>query len=161
MTQDSPLPFDPDARVAELGLDLPATLPPVANFVAALRDGDLLYLSGQGPRDATGYRLGKVGQDVTMQDAHDHARLVGLNLLSVIRQELGSLSRVRRVVRVFGMVNATPDFIGHPYVINGCSDLFCEVFGNEVGRHSRSAIGVGSLPGNITVEIEAVIAVAR
>lgn len=146
------------SRLEELGLTLPPPPPPVANFVAALREGSLLYLSGQGPVFAGGYHSGKVGADVTVEQAYDHARLVGLNLLSVIRQELGSLSRVRQVVKLLGMVNATPDFAMHPLVINGCSDLLVDLFG-ERGRHARSAIGVGSLPGQITVEIELIVAI--
>jgi len=150
-----------EARFQELGLVLPPILPSVANFVPALLDGELLYLSGQGPRDAKGYRFGKVGAEVSADEAREHARLVGLSLLAVIRQELGSLDRVRRVVRLFGMVNATPDFALHSRVIDGCSDLLCDVFGPAAGRHARSAVGVGSLPGNISVEIEAVVAVRQ
>jgi enamine deaminase RidA (YjgF/YER057c/UK114 family) len=101
---------------------------------------------------------GKVGDTVTADEAYAHALLVGLNLLSVLHVELGDLSRVKRIVKLLGMVNATPDFADHPRVINGCSDLFVDVFG-DAGRHSRSAVGVGSLPGNITVEIEAIVAI--
>lgn len=151
--------LSPEARLQELGLTLPPTLPPIANFAPALLDDGLLYLSGQGPRDSAGYRFGKVGADVSADEAREHAKLVGLSLLAVIRQELGSLDRVRRVVRLFGMVNATPDFVLHSRVIDGCSDLFGAIFGQAAGRHARSAVGVGSLPGNITVEIEAVVAV--
>jgi enamine deaminase RidA (YjgF/YER057c/UK114 family) len=119
---------------------LPPAIPSIANFAPALLDGGLLYLSGQGPRDAAGYRFGKVGADVSADEAREHARLVGLSLLAVIRQELGSLDRVRRVVRLFGMVNATPDFVLHSRVIDGCSDLMCAVFGEEAGPR---AIGSG------------------
>lgn len=152
---------DPDRQLEVLGIILPPPPPPVANFVAAVRDGSRLYLSGQGPRDPQGnWHLGKVGAGVTAEQAQEHARFVGLNLLSVIRAELGSLSRVRRVVKLLGMVNATPNFTMHPFVINGCSDLFVEVFGTTVGAHARSAVGMGSLPSNITVEIEAIVSVA-
>lgn len=151
---------DPYARLSELGLELPPPPPPVANFIGAVREGDLLFLSGQGPRAADGsWRLGKVGQEFDVQQGYDHARLVGLNLLAVIHAELGSLSRVRRVVKMLGMVNAVPDFTAHPMVINGCSDLFLSVFGPDVGTHARSAVGMGSLPGNISVEIELIVAV--
>lgn len=145
-------------RLGSLGLTLPPPLPPVANFVAALREGSLLYLSGQGPVYPGGYHSGKVGTDVSVEQAYDHARLVGLNLLAAMKEELGSLARVRRIVKLLGMVNAAPDFALHPLVINGCSDLFVTLFGDR-GRHARSAIGVGSLPGQITVEIELVVAV--
>lgn len=151
---------DPYANLIRLGLKLPPPPPPVANFVAAVRERDLVYLSGQGPCDGDGvWRLGKVGRDFTAKEAYDHARLVGLNLLAVLHAELGSLTRVRRIVKVLGMVNAVPDFAAHPQVMNGCSDLFMAVFGEEIGRHARSAVGMGSLPSNISVEIEAIVAV--
>jgi enamine deaminase RidA (YjgF/YER057c/UK114 family) len=151
---------DPYLALKELGLELPPLPAPVANFVLAQREGQLLYLSGQGPRDPAGrIMLGKVGADFTAEQAYEHAKYVGLGLLSVIHHELGSLLRVRRVVKLLGMVNAVPDFTMHPQVINGCSDLFCRVFGTEIGRHARSAVGMGSLPANISVEIEAIVSV--
>ncbi len=132
---------------------------PVGNFVGCARVGDLLFVSGQGPVEPDGrLHTGKVGAEVSVAEAYGHARLVGLNLLAIVRDELGSLSRVRRVAKLFGMVNATPDFAEHPKVINGCSDLFDEMLGPR-GAHARSAIGVGSLPNNITVEIEAIFEV--
>ncbi|WP_337268324.1 RidA family protein [Oryzifoliimicrobium ureilyticus] len=144
-------------RLATLGIELPAAPPPVANFVTHVREGDILYLSGQGPREADGtLHAGKVGDTVDIEAAYQHARLVGINLLAVMHEALGDLSRVKRVLKLFGMVNAVPNFEDHPQVINGCSDLFIEVFG-EGGRHARSAVGFGSLPGNITVEIEAIV----
>jgi enamine deaminase RidA (YjgF/YER057c/UK114 family) len=150
----------PEARLSALGLTLPPTPRPVANYVPFRLHGDLLFLSGQGPRDHTGaLRHGKVGIDVSVADARDHARLTGLNLLSAASAALGGLGRVRGVVKLLGMVNAGPDFRDHPKVIDGCSDLFVAVFG-EAGRHARSAVGMGSLPENITVEIEAILAVA-
>ncbi|MDJ1158823.1 RidA family protein [Chelatococcus sp. SYSU_G07232] len=149
----------PYARLAALGLALPKAPPPIANFVTHVREGDLLFLSGQGPREADGHlHAGKVGADVSVEEAYAHARLAGLNLIAVMHAALGDLGRVRRVVKLLGMVNGTPDFADHPQVINGCSDLFVAVFG-EAGRHARSAVGFGSLPGNITVEIEAIVAV--
>lgn len=148
----------PDDRLAMLGVELPPPPPPVANFVTHVREGDMLYLSGQGPREADGKLwTGKVGDNVDVGLAYQHARLVDINLLAVMKEALGDLSRVKRVVKVLGMVNAVPDFENHPQVINGCSDLFIEVFG-EAGHHARSAVGFGSLPGNITVEIEAIVA---
>jgi enamine deaminase RidA (YjgF/YER057c/UK114 family) len=150
-----------EERLETLGITLPETPSPMANYVPYVRTGNLLYLSGQGPRyDDKQFKTGKVGADVTADDAYQHARLVGLQLLSVARTALdGDLSRVRRVVKLLGMVNSTPDFQKQPQVINGCSDLFVEVFG-EIGRHARSAVGMGSLPNNITVEIEAIFEAA-
>ena len=138
-------------------ISIEESLPPVpaaaGNYVHAVRTGNHLYLAGKGVLVS-----GKVGHDFTKEQAYQFARETGLILLAVIKQELGSLRRVKRVVKVLGMVNATPDFGDHPYVINGCSDLFVEVFG-EAGRHARSAVGMGSLPHNIPVEIEAIIEV--
>ena len=152
-------PADRYARLRELGVVLPASPRPIANFVTHVREGSLLYLSGQGPQEADGsLHVGKVGRDVTVEDAYAHARLTGLNLIAVMHEALGDLSRVRRIVKLFGMVNAVPEFTDHPQVINGCSDLMVQVFG-EAGRHARSAVGFGSLPNGITVEIEAVVAV--
>jgi enamine deaminase RidA (YjgF/YER057c/UK114 family) len=150
----------PLRRLARLGLVLPPPPPPIANFLPSRLAGDLLFLSGQGPREADGQQhIGKVGREVSVTEAYGHARLVGLNLLAVMQAALGDLGRVRAIVKLFGMVNAIPDFSEHPLVINGCSDFFVAVFG-EAGAHARSAIGVGSLPGQITVEIEAVVQVA-
>ena len=143
-------------RLAELGLTLPEPATPIANYVPFVQTGNLLYVSGQGPRTADGRLLtGKVGQELSVAEAYDHAQLTGLNLLAVARKALGDLRRVSRVVKLLGMVNAGPEFGDHPAVINGCSDLFVNVFG-EAGRHARSAVGVGSLPGGISVEIEAI-----
>jgi enamine deaminase RidA (YjgF/YER057c/UK114 family) len=149
-------PYD---RLAELGLSLMTPAQPLANYVPFVISGSLLYISGQGPREPDGTLLtGKVGSDVDARQAYAHARTTGLNLLSVAHAALGDLGRVSRVVKVLGMVNAVPDFTDHPQVINGASDLFVAVFG-EAGRHARSAVGMGSLPGNITVEIEAILEV--
>lgn len=150
----------PYERLEALGLTLPRLPAPVANFAAAVRHGDLLYLSGQGPVHAGGYHTGKVGADVTWQEAYEHAKLTGLNLLAAIETAVGSLDKVTKVVKLLGMVNATPDFAAHPFVINGCSDLMVAVFGPEIGTHARSAVGMGSLPGQITVELEMIVAVA-
>jgi enamine deaminase RidA (YjgF/YER057c/UK114 family) len=150
---------DPYLRLTALGLELPPPPAPIANFRTAIQDGDIVFLSGQGPTREDGLvHTGKVGDAVSTQEAYQHARLTGLNLLAVMHDFLGDLRRVRRVVKIFGMVNAAADFADHSAVIDGCSDLFCEVFG-EAGQHSRTAMGVGSLPRLITVEIEAVIAV--
>ncbi len=143
-----------DARLAELGIELPPVPAPAGSYVHAVRTGNLLFLAGKGPRNPDGTTpTGKVGADVSAEEANGHARSVGLTLLAVLRAELGDLDRVRRVVKVLGMVNAAPDFGQQPQVINGCSDLFVEVFG-DVGRHTRSAVGFVALPGQIAVEIE-------
>ena len=148
-------------RLAELGLTLPEPAAPIANFVPFVQTGNLLYVSGQGPRTADGRLMtGKVGQGLSVAEAYDHAQLTGLNLLAVARKALGDLRRVSRVVKLLGMVNAGPDFGDHPAVINGCSDLFVNVFG-EAGRHARSAVGMGSLPGGISVEIEAIFEIGE
>ncbi len=151
--------MSPEAKLKELGLVLPTVPSPVANYVPFRQAGNLLFLSGQGPRDANGSMLtGKVGAEVTVEEAYRRARLIGLQLLSATRQALGSLDRVEAVLKVLGMVNAVSDFKDHPKVINGCSDLFVEVLG-DAGRHARSAVGMGSLPNQISVEIEAILAV--
>ncbi|TPW30658.1 RidA family protein [Pararhizobium mangrovi] len=150
----------PEEALERLGLSLPSAPSPIGNFVNAVRVGDLLFVSGQGPVRTDGTLLtGKVGGTVSVEDAYEHARLVGLNLLAVIRQEVGDLSRIKRVVKIFGMVNAAPDFTDHPKVVNGCSDLFGEVL-SHAGIHARSAVGMGSLPNDITVEIEAIVEIA-
>jgi enamine deaminase RidA (YjgF/YER057c/UK114 family) len=149
-----------ESRLRELGIELPKVAAPVANYVPSARIGNLVFLAGTGPRNPDGSRpRGKVGRDVTLEEANQHARNVGLQLLAAMREATGSLDKVVRIGRVFGMVNAAPDFTDHPKVINGCSDLFVEVFGDR-GRHARCAVGMASLPFNMTVEIEAVIEVA-
>ena len=147
-----------EARLKKLGIDLGTVSAPVANYVNAVRTGNLLFLAGKGPRaGADGKRpSGKVGREYTAEQAYQHARTVGLDLLAVMKQELGSLDRVKRVVKVLGMVNAVPEFTDHPKVINGCSDLFVEVLGDK-GKHARSAVGMGSLPMGIPVEIECIV----
>lgn len=148
-----------EQRLKELGIELPAVTPPVATYVNAVRTGNLLFLSGKVPVTADGQVMkGKVGAEVSTDEAARHARLVGLHLIAVMRDELGSLDKVRRVVKLLGMVNAVPEYAEQPKVINGCSDLMVEVFA-EKGRHARSAVGVGSLPLGVTVEIEAIVEV--
>ena len=146
-----------EKRLKELGIELGTVSQPVANYVNAVRAGNLLFLAGKGPRAEDGKRpSGKVGRDYTVEQAYQHARTVGMDLLAVMRAELGSLDKVKRVVKVLGMVNAVPEFADHPKVINGCSDLFVEVLG-ERGKHARSAVGMGSLPMGIPVEIECIV----
>lgn len=148
-----------EKKLKELGIDLGKVSSPVANYVNAVRTGNLLFLSGKGPRAVNGTRpKGKVGREYTVEQGYQHARTVGMDLLAVMQSELGSLDRVKRVVKVLGMVNATPEFEDQPKVINGCSDLFVEVLG-ERGRHARSAVGMGSLPMGIPVEIECIVEV--
>ena len=149
-----------EQRLKELEIDLGSVSSPVANYVNAVRTGNLLYLSGKGPRvGKDGKRpKGKVGREYSVEQGYEHARGVGIDLLAVMRAELGSLDKVKRVVKLLGMVNAVPEFEDQPKVINGCSDLFVQVFG-ERGRHARSAVGMGSLPMGIPVEIECIVEV--
>ncbi|HRK19138.1 MAG TPA: RidA family protein [Hyphomicrobiaceae bacterium] len=142
-------------NLAKLGLTLPDLPRPIANYVSWKRAGDMLYLSGQGPRRNDGtLHTGIVGKDVSVKEAYGHAQLVGLGLLAAMKQAAGDLDKVE-VIKVLGMVRGTPEFGEQPAVINGCSDLFVNVLGDR-GRHARSAVGMGSLPNGITVEIEAV-----
>ena len=148
--------MSPEAKLASMGLTLPEVPRPVANYVPFKVHGSTLYLSGQGPRRNDGtLATGKVGRDVSPEQAYEHARLVGLGLLAAAKTAAGDLSRIE-VLKVLGMVNAVPEFTDHPKVVNGCSDLFVAVLG-ERGSHARSAVGMGSLPMSITVEIEAVM----
>jgi enamine deaminase RidA (YjgF/YER057c/UK114 family) len=148
-----------EARLADLGLKLPELSEPSGNLIHAIQVGHVLYCSGKAPKTAAGdFIRGKVGADVSADEAYEHARIVGLHLIAVWKQTLGDLQRVKRVAKVLGLVNATPDFTAHPKVINGCSDLFVEVFG-DAGQHARSAVGVSSLPNGITVEIEVIVEV--
>ena len=152
--------IDPEQRLQQLGLVLPAVTAPRGNFDAYVLDGNTLYLSGKGaPAREDMATVPKVGREISATEARDHAREVGLHLIATMKAALGDLSRVRRVVKVLGMVNATSEYGSHPEVINGCSDLFVEVFG-ERGRHARSAVGMGTLPGNIPVEIEVIFELA-
>jgi enamine deaminase RidA (YjgF/YER057c/UK114 family) len=148
-----------EARLKELGIVLPSLGTPVANYLPYRLAGNILYLAGQGPRDDSGKQLtGKLGKDVSVEEGYRRARLVGLGLLAAMRDALGSLDRVDYIVKLLGMVNAVPDFNDSPKVINGCSDLFVEVFG-DAGRHARSAVGNVMLPNQISVEIEGIVAV--
>lgn len=145
---------EPEERQRNLGIELPSPVQPIANYVTHVQVGNLLFLSGHGYCGApTAVDVGKLGRDLTVEQGYLAARNAGVCVLATIRQALGKLSRVKRIVRVLGMVNATEDFADHPKVINGFSDLMMEVFG-ERGKHVRSAVGMGSLPGGIAVEIE-------
>jgi enamine deaminase RidA (YjgF/YER057c/UK114 family) len=146
----------PEQKLAAMGLALPAVPKPAGNFVPFKINGNTLYLSGEGPRCADGsFATGKVGRDIDVEKAYEHAKLVGLGLLAAAKAAALELSRIE-VLKVLGMVNAVPDFTDQPKVIDGCSDLFVAVLG-ERGRHARSAVGMGSLPFQVTVEIEAVM----
>lgn len=146
-----------DARVAELKLQLPTAPKPAGVYSPVVRVGKMLYVSGHGPLLPDGSNItGKVGADLSEDEGKKAARQVGLTVLSTLKAELGSLDGIVRVVKVLGMVNAAPDFGKHPYVINGFSELMVEIFG-EAGRAARSAVGMGSLPGNIAVEIECIL----
>ncbi len=150
---------DVEAKLKELGIELRETPPPMANYVNAVRTGNLIFLAGKGPSRADGtYVTGKLGSDLTVEEGYEAARLVAIAQLSVLKAELGDLNKVKRIVKVLGMVNSTPDFVQQPAVVNGFSDLMVEVFG-EKGKHARAAVGMGSLPSGIAVEIEAIVEV--
>jgi enamine deaminase RidA (YjgF/YER057c/UK114 family) len=142
-----------DARLEELGIVLPDPSPPVANYLACSRFGNALYVGGHGPIDGTRMVVGKVGSDLTLEQGREAARLTALSMVATMRAELGDLDRVARIVKVFGMVNVGPGFDNTPAVIDGCSDVLVDIFG-DAGRHTRTAIGVAALPFGIAVEIE-------
>ncbi len=149
--------IDFDKKLKELNIQLIKPTAPIANYVKAVRTGNLLFLSGHGPSKADGTNIqGKVGSDLTIEEGYAAARQTGISILSTIKNEIGDLNKVKRIVKVLGMVNCTSDFTDQPKVINGFSDLMVEVFG-EKGKHARSAVGMNALPSNITVEIEIVI----
>jgi len=143
----------PDSRLAELGIVLPPVSPPVANYLSCSRSGDLLFVGGHGPTDGRRMIIGKVGTDLTLEQGREAARMTALSMLATMRADLGSLDRVQQMIKVFGMVNVGGDFDQTPAVIDGCSDLLVEVFG-DAGRHTRSAVGLAALPFGIAVEIE-------
>ena len=146
----------PDENFAALGLNLPPAPKPLGVYKPFLIDGNHLYVSGHGTvQDDGSLIIGRIGADMSQEDGKLAARQVGLAILSTIKTNLGSLNKVKRVIKVLGMVNCTPDFGQHPFVINGCSELFAKVWGDDNGIGVRSAVGMGSLPGNIPVEIEA------
>jgi len=151
--------MSPEQRLKELNIQLPDVPTPIANFVMWQQVGNLLYLSGQGPRRPDGsIPVGRLGLNYSVEQGYADARQIGLQILATVRKAVGSLDRIESVVKLLGMVNAEPDFGQHPKVINGCSDLLVEVLG-ERGKHARSAVGMGSLPNGMPVEIEAIIQV--
>lgn len=149
--------YDPEAKLAELGITLRTPSAPVANYVNAVQSGNLLFLAGKGPKKADGQNItGRLGEDLTIEAGYEAAREAGINQLSVLKAALGNLNRVKRIVKVRGMVNSTADFYDQPKVVNGYSDLMVAVFG-EKGKHARAAVGQVSLPGNIAVEVEMIV----
>jgi enamine deaminase RidA (YjgF/YER057c/UK114 family) len=152
---------DAETRLKEKGIVLTSPPSPVANYVDAVRVGNLLYLSGKGPQKTDGtYITGKLGKDLTIEQGYEAARLTAINHLAVLKKELGSLNKVKRIVKVLGMVNCTDDFKDQPKVINGYSDLMVEVFGDK-GKHARSAVGMYALPFGIAVEVEIIVEVGK
>jgi enamine deaminase RidA (YjgF/YER057c/UK114 family) len=146
----------PESRLAELKLELPPAPRPNAVYKPLIITGNLAYVSGHGPLRTDGTLItGVVGKDLNLEQGKAAARQVGLAILATLRDQLGSLNRVKRIIKTLGMVNSAPDFYDHPKVINGCSELFAEIWGLDLGVGSRSAVGMGPLPGNIAVEIEA------
>ena len=151
------MPSKPEVRIQELHLTLPSPPKPIAKYKPAVQVGNILYVSGTGPLKPDGKMItGRVGADMTTEQGKEAARVVGLAILATIRNTIGSLDKVKRLVKTLGMVNATPDYKDQPLVINGYSELMAEVFGDDAGVGARSAVGMGSLPGNIAVEIECI-----
>jgi enamine deaminase RidA (YjgF/YER057c/UK114 family) len=155
------MPTKPETRLQELHLTLPAPPKPIAKYKTAVLVDKMLYVSGHGPAklDAKSPVSGRVGADLTPEQGKEAAKLVGLNILATVQNTLGSLNKVKRLVKTLGMVNSTAEFKDHPQVINGFSELIAEVFGDETGVGARSAVGMGSLPNNIPVEIECIFEV--
>ena len=150
----------PDENLQKLGIVLPKPTAPLYSYVSYTRTGNLIYLAGQGPRKADGsYITGKLGKDLTIEEGSEAAKLTGINLLATLQSAIGDLNKVKRIVKVFGMVNSTDNFFDQPKVINGFSDLMVAVFG-EKGKHARSAVGMIALPWNIAVEVEMIVEVA-
>jgi len=150
---------DFDKKLKDLGITLPEPSKPVANYVKAVRTGNLIFLAGHAPQKPDGtYVTGKLGRDLTIEQGYEAARLTALSLLSTLKTQVGDFNKVKHVVRITGMVNCMPDFGDQPKVINGCSDLLVAVFGDK-GKHARSAVGMASLPFNTAVEIEMIVEV--
>jgi enamine deaminase RidA (YjgF/YER057c/UK114 family) len=150
----------PEARLRQLGIELPAKSPPRNVYVPTVRVGELLFVAGHGPGSVDGQPIvGKLGRDLDLEAGQAAARQAGLRILAAVRDALGDLDKVARVVKTLGMVNSTPDFTEQPAVVNGCSQLMVEIFGDEAGKGTRSAVGMGSLPGGIPVEVEMIFQV--
>ena len=150
-----------EARLRDLGLQLPSPPKAVANYVGAVRSGNLVFVSGHGPfRDGELAYIGKLGREMDAKAGYEAARLVMLNCLASLKAEIGDLDKVTRIVKLLGMVNSVPDFGEQPYVINGASDLLTKIFGDKIGKHARSAVGLGALPFGISVEIEMIVEIS-
>jgi len=150
--------YEIDARLLELGITLNEPSQPVGNYINSVRTGNLIYMAGLGPLGPNGYITGKLGQDLSIAEGYDAARYTAISQLTALKAEIGDLNKVKRIVKVFGMVNSTPTFTQQPAVINGFSDLMVAVFGDR-GRHARAAVGMVALPMNICVEIEMIVEV--
>ena len=151
--------YDVETRIKELKIELPVTTKPVANYLHAVKTGNLVFMAGKGPRTSDGTLVtGKIGIDLTVEQGYEAARLVAIAQLSALKEQIGDLNNVVQIVKVLGMVNAGPEFTDHPEVINGFSDVMVEVFG-ERGKHARAAVGMASLPRNIACEIEMIVQV--
>jgi len=149
----------PEEKLMQMGITLPAAPNPAANYVNVVRTGNLLYLAGKGPNGPDGkYITGKLGHDLTIEQGYEAAKSVAVNQIAVLKTELGDLSKVKRIIKVNGMINTTPDFTDHSKVMNGFSDMMVAVFG-EKGKHARSSVGMCSLPFNIAVEVELIVEV--
>lgn len=149
----------PEQKMTVMGLQLPAMSKPMANYVRYVQAGNLIFLAGHGPTRTDGSQItGKLGKDMSIEQGYDAAKVTALNLLATLKEAVGDLSKVKRIVKVNGYVNSTPEFIDHPKVINGCSDLLVALFGDK-GKHARAAMGMVALPSNIAVEIEMVVEV--
>ena len=150
-----------EQRLRDLGLQLPSPPRAVANYVGAVRSGNLVFVSGHGPfRDGQFVYIGKLGRELDTKAGYEAARVVMLNCLASLKAEIGDLDKVTRIVKLLGMVNSAPDFGEQPYVINGASDLLTKIFGEDVGKHARSAVGLGALPFGISVEIEMIVEIS-
>ncbi|MDA8889300.1 RidA family protein [Cyclobacteriaceae bacterium] len=150
--------YEIDARLLELGITLNEPSQPVGNYINSVRTGNLIYMAGLGPLGPNGYITGKLGQDLSIAEGYDAARYTAISQLTALKAEIGDLNKVKRIVKVFGMVNSTPTFTQQPAVINGFSDLMVAIFGDR-GRHARAAVGMVALPMNICVEIEMIVEV--
>jgi len=151
--------YNPEAKLKELNIVLPNPPQPVANYVNGVRTGNLIFLAGKGPKRVDGTEItGKLGQDITIEQGYEAARLTAINQLAVLKDMLGDLNKVKRIVKVLGMVNSDPNFVEQPKVVNGFSDLMVDVFG-EKGKHARAAVGMASLPRAQAVEIELIVEV--
>ncbi|MEQ8925536.1 MAG: RidA family protein [Fulvivirga sp.] len=149
----------PEEKINKLGFELFEPAKPIANYVKAVRTGNLVFLAGHGPGKADGTNIkGRLGEDLTIEQGYEAAQISAIAMLSSLKAEIGDLSKVKRIIKVTGMVNSTADFYDQPKVINGCSDLLVKIFG-EKGKHARAAVGMVSLPNNIAVEIEMIVEV--